>query len=485
VDSILVSRNEALSQQESVLKNLLQYGELTEYGARYQFDRINDREDFKLRVPLVNYPVIQEDIERMRSGAVDVLWPGQVQWYAKSSGTTSGVSKFIPVSKENIEECHFAGGKAELALYCAYCPDTKMFEGLGLRLGGSTDIHESDASKFGDLSAILIQNMPLWAESVSAPSQEVALMSDWNEKIEALAQECMTKNITSFWGVSSWFLVFAHHVLEKTGKSNLHEVWPNLELFAHGGVNFGPYRSQFEKLLPKGITFLENYNASEGFFAVQDHPKAEGMLLLTDAGVYFEFITMSAFDGLKSPTIGLGDVELGVDYALVITTNSGLWRYLIGDTVQFTSLDPFRIIVSGRTAHYINAFGEEVIVSDAENALRVACEKTDATVIDFHAAPIYLQGKTSGAHQWLVEFGQPPKDISVFIDALDNALKEENSDYAAKRQHDILLKRPELTIAKQGLYQQWLAQKGKLGGQHKVPRLSNSRTLMEEFLMLN
>lgn len=476
----------AISTQHAVLIDLLKHGALTEFGQEYHFDTLQSFEDYAARVPLHTYDDLQPMIERMRKGERNVLWPGRVKWFAKSSGTTSGVSKFIPISNENLELCHFEGGKSELALYCNINPETAMFEGLGLRLGGATKPHEDGQSNYGDLSAILIQNMPYWAELVSAPSHEVALMDQWEEKIEALADEAIASNITSFWGVSSWFLVLFQRVLEKTGKSNLLEVWPNLELFAHGGVNFSPYKAQFQAMMPGDqVTYLENYNASEGFFAVQDDPKSEGMLLLVNNGIYYEFIPMTEFNGTASKTLPLEHVKVGVDYAMVITTNSGLWRYLIGDTVKFTSIQPYRIVVSGRTAHFINAFGEELIIADAENALRQACETTFATIRDFHAAPKYIEGKKSGSHQWLIEFNREPNDLAAFAATLDRALKAENSDYEAKRTADLILGPPEIMVAKPGVFHRWLKERDKLGGQHKVPRLSNNRTLIEQFLAIH
>ena len=479
-------KNEAIAHQNELLKNLIQFGTLVEYGNLYGFDMIQNAEEFSTQVPLSNYPVLEPYIERMRNGEMDVLWPGKVSWFAKSSGTTSGISKYIPISKENLEDCHFQGGKSELALYCNYRPDTKMFEGLGLRLGGSLQAHQTNRSQDGDLSAIIMDNMPIWSKMVSAPSQEVALMSNWEEKLEAMVNEVVDQNITSFWGVSSWFLVFAQAVLEKTGKEHLLEVWPNLELFAHGGVNFAPYQAQFRALFPGDqVVFLENYNASEGFFAVQDRPESEGMLLLLDNGIYYEFIPMSQFDGLDSTTIALEEVELDTEYALVITTNSGLWRYLVGDTIKFTSTDPYRIQVTGRTAHFINAFGEEVIVSDAESALHEACQQHPCSIVDFHAAPSYMEGRKSGAHQWIIDFSQPPSNLDLFAHTLDDALRKENSDYDAKRKGNLLLGPPQIVVAKQGLFHAWLKQRNKLGGQNKIPRLSNSRALIEEFLALN
>jgi hypothetical protein len=486
VEEIIEFTESPISTQDALLRALLSKASKTEFGRTYKFDSLQSAQEYSSSVPLHTYGDLEPFINKMRSGEKDILWPGTVLWFAKSSGTTSGVSKFIPISRENIEECHFSGGRTELALYCNSNPETKIFEGLGLRLGGSTQIQDEGHAQSGDLSAILIQNIPLWAELRSAPSHGTAIMSDWEKKMEAIVEEAIQQNITSLWGVSSWFLVLFRRVLERTGKSNLLEVWPNLELFAHGGVNFAPYEQQFRELMPGNqVTFMENYNASEGFFAVQDDPAKTGMLLLLNNGIYYEFIPMSEFDGTHSKTISLDQIELGVDYALVITTNGGLWRYLVGDTVKFVSLKPHRIIVSGRTAHFINAFGEEVIVTNAENAIQKACALHHCSIVDFHAAPLYMNNRQSGRHQWMIEFELAPQDLSAFQTTLDQCLQEENSDYAAKRKGSMLLNELELVPAETGLFHQWLKDKNKLGGQNKVPRLSNSRELMTDFLVLN
>ena len=486
VEELIVAGESPIETQNAVLQELISRASSTEFGALHHFQQIKDHESFVGHVPLHEYGDLQPMIERMREGAEDILWPGLVKWYAKSSGTTSGVSKFIPVSKESIEACHMAGGRFELALYFNHKPESRLFEGLGLRLGGSTTIEHHHQSSAGDLSAILIQNIPMWAEFRSAPNYDTALMSDWEDKIDAILDEVIDQNITSFWGVSSWFLVLFQKVLERTGKSHLLEVWPNLELFAHGGVNFAPYESQFRSLMPGDqVTFMENYNASEGFFAVQDDPDKEGLLLLLDSGVYYEFIPMSAFKGTGSETISLSHVALDTEYALVISTNGGLWRYLLGDTITFVSLRPYRIKVSGRTAHFINAFGEEIIVTNAEQALTQACAECGCAVKDFHAAPVFMEGGNSGRHQWLIEFSTHPQDLEAFASLLDKNLQSLNSDYAAKRKGNMILQPLELIQAREGLFHSWLKNKGKLGGQNKIPRLSNNRTLIEEFMVLN
>jgi len=372
-----------------------------------------------------------------------------------------------------------------LCLYCDNNEEAQLFTGKGLRLGGSSGVYEDNHTYFGDLSAIIIENMPFWADFSSTPSQEIALMEEWETKMTAMVEEIIDEDITSLVGVPSWMLVLLNRVLEKTGKSNILEVWPNLEVYFHGGVNFNPYREQFKKLIPKeDFKYYETYNASEGFFAIQDENYAFDMLLMLDYGIFYEFIPMDKFDGENSETIALEDVQLNTNYAIVITTNSGLWRYLIGDTIKFTSLNPYRIKITGRTKHFINVFGEELIIENASEALNQACLKTGAEVSEFTAAPIFMEGKKSGGHEWLIEFKKQPENIDFFTELLDTSLKTINSDYEAKRYNNLTLALPKINIASEGLFHNWLKQKGKLGGQHKVPRLSNSRKHIEELLEL-
>ena len=486
IEELFATMEDPKGTQNDVLEELLAQGGKTSFGKGYGIDSATTPEEFAKKMPLHEYGDLEPYIQRMRSGEADVLWPGVIDWYAKSSGTTSGVSKFIPISEQNIKNCHFIGGRYELALYFNQNPEAAIFEGLGLRLGGSTAIEQHGKSRSGDLSAILIEHIPMWAEFRSAPSPSTALMSDWEEKIDAILDEVIQQNITSLWGVSSWFLVLFEKILERTGKSNLLEVWPNLELFAHGGVNFAPYESTFRALMPGDqVTFMENYNASEGFFAIQDNPADQGMLLLLNSGIYYEFIPMSEYQGTRSTTIALSEVELDTEYAMVITTNSGLWRYILGDTVTFTSRSPYRVKVSGRTAHFINAFGEEVIVTNAEEALKAACERCTARTRDFHAAPVFMDQGRSGAHQWIIEFDELPNNLVEFSHTLDQELQKRNSDYAAKRQGNLVLSNLQIVVAQDRLFHHWLKAKGKLGGQNKIPRLANNRKLMEEYLTLN
>ena len=479
--------NNPIQTQERVLMGLVNKAMGTNWGKQHGYHEVKDHNGFVRAVPLQDYPSFKPYIDRVRKGEQNLIWPTEIKWFAKSSGTTTGKSKFLPVSHEAIEECHFAGGKDLLALYTKMNPHTKLFTGFSLRLGGSTTFNSRNhETYYGDLSAVLIENFPFWVEIRSTPNQTVALMEEWERKIEMIAKQAIKQNVTSLWGVNSWFLVLMHKVLEMTGKNNILEVWPNLELFAHGGVAFGPYEQQFKKLMPGNqVAYIENYNASEGFFAIQDTVPGQGMLLLLDHGIYYEFIPLDQFKGTESKTIPLAEVKLGINYALVITTNAGLWRYILGDTVMFTSINPYRIIISGRTKNFINAFGEELIIDNAEKAIKQASEATSAEVAEFMAAPVYMNDGQSGAHEWVIEFNKQPNDLTLFVSVLDESLKQINSDYEAKRHKNMALRLPVVHVARSGLFYDWLKSKGKLGGQHKIPRLMNDRSEIENLLALN
>ena len=471
--------------QNEVLFKLLQTAKKTEIGTTYDFSSIKTYEEFAERVPIQKYESIEPLIERCRKGEQNIFWPTTIKWFAKSSGTTNAKSKFIPVSDEALEYCHMKAGKDMLCLYINNNKNAQLFTGKGLRLGGSSEVYRDNNSYFGDLSAIIIENMPFWADFSSAPSQEVALMSEWETKMEAIIDETIKEDITSLVGVPSWMLVLLNRVLERTGKSNILEVWPNLEVYFHGGVNFNPYREQYKKLIPKkGFQYYETYNASEGFFAIQDRNGSKELLLMLDYGIFYEFIPMSDYKGESSKAIPLSEVQKEIDYALLITTNSGLWRYMIGDTIRFTSLNPYRIKITGRTRHYINVFGEELNIENVEDALKLTCEKTNALITDYTVGPIFMEDKKSGGHEWIIEFAKHPKNMDYFTEILDNALKAINSDYEAKRYNNMTLSMPKINVAKQGLFYNWLKTKGKLGGQHKVPRLSNTRIFLEELFSI-
>ncbi len=472
--------------QNEVLYSLLNEARFTEIGKKYHFRRIKDYHSFSKNVPIRKYESVEPMIERARKGEENIFWPTKIKWFAKSSGTTNAKSKFIPVSDEALEDCHMKGGKDMLCLYINNNEETEMFTGKALGLGGSHSVHEESKTYYGDLSAILIDNMPFWADITSAMSQKTALMSEWEAKMDAIIKETVDENITSLAGVPSWMLVLLNRILEKTGKKNILEVWPNLEVFFHGGVNFNPYIEQYKRLIPSDkFKYYETYNASEGFFAIQDQNNSKDLLLMLDYGIFYEFIPMDQYQEEDSVAIPLQDVALGKNYAIVITTNSGLWRYLIGDTVKFTSLNPFRIRITGRTKHFINVFGEELIVENAEDALKKACEKTESEISEYTVAPVFMDGKKNGAHEWIIEFSSPPEDLKEFTKILDETLKNINSDYEAKRYNDMTLSMPKLHQAKQGLFYEWLKKKNKLGGQHKVPRMSNSRDFLEELLLMN
>jgi len=472
--------------QNELLLSLLDFAKNTEFGKTYDFASIKNYKTFAERIPINNYDVWMEDIQRARTGENNIFWPTPIKWFAKSSGTTRAKSKFIPVSPESLEDCHYAASKDLLCMYLNNNENSQLFNGKSLRLGGSKELYKENGTVYGDLSAILIDNMPFWAEFSSTPSNKVSLMSNWEHKMQAIVDETVNENVTSLAGVPSWMLVLLNNVLETTGKRNLHDIWPNLEVYFHGGVSFSPYMDQYKKILPnKQFKYYEIYNASEGFFAIQDQNNSSELLLMLDYGIFYEFIPMTIYATTEEKAIPLSEVKLHVNYAVIITTNAGLWRYKIGDTIRFTSLNPYRIKVSGRTKHHINVFGEELIIENAEEALKKVCKRTKAEIKDFTAAPIFMEGKEKGAHEWLIEFKTPPKDQNYFNELFDNALKALNSDYEAKRYNNLTLNKPKINIAREHLFYDWLKQNNKLGGQHKIPRLSNTRDYMDDLLGLN
>jgi hypothetical protein len=454
---------------------------------KHDFDSIDTYADFRKQVPLQEYEDLQPWVDRLIEGEQNLLWPTETKWFAKSSGTTSSRSKLLPVTRESLEECHYKGGKDLLAIYYDAIPNRKLYNGKHLIVGGSAQINPlSDDSYYGDLSAIIVKNLPWWAELRRTPSREIALMSEWESKIEKMALSTIEEDVYILAGVPSWSMVLANKVLEITGKDNLKEVWPNLELFMHGGVNFEPYREEFKRLIPDPeMHYVETYNASEGFFGIQDIVDTGDLLLMLDYGIFYEFIPMESFDGVNSKTVvDLSQVEPGVNYALVISTNGGIWRYIIGDTIKFTSTHPYRFKITGRTKSFINTFGEELIVDNADQAIAFASKKTGAQIRDYTAAPIYMKELERGGHEWLIEFVHKPDDLNRFKSLLDEKLRELNSDYDAKRYNNMILAEPFIHSAAEGTFDNWLKSKGKLGGQHKVPRLSNNREIMEQILQL-
>ncbi|WP_291274707.1 GH3 auxin-responsive promoter family protein [Flavobacterium sp.] len=471
--------------QEELLFGLLKQAEQTVLGKKYDFSSIKNYKTFSERIPVSSYEELEPYIEQTRQGAQNVFWNTNIKYFAKSSGTTNAKSKFIPVSNEALENNHYKASKDLLALYLNNNEDSQLFVGKSLRLGGSKQLYENNNTFFGDLSAILIDNMPIWAEFSSTPSNKVSLMSDWETKLPAIIKESIQENVTSLAGVPSWMMVLLNHALATTGKNNLLEIWPNAEVYFHGGVSFDPYKEQYKKLFPKEtFKYYEIYNASEGFFALQDLNHSNELLLMLDYGIFYEFIPMDTFGKIEQKTIPLSEVELNKNYALIITTNSGLWRYMIGDTVRFTSINPYRIRVTGRTKHHINVFGEELMVENTDVAIAKTCEILNCEVIDYTVAPIFMTEKSKGAHEWIIEFKKQPVDLEKFSQTLDKMLQELNSDYEAKRYNNMTLNPLVINIAREHLFYDWLKANDKLGGQHKVPRLSNERTYLESLLAM-
>lgn len=479
--------NHATEIQEQVLKRLITKASYTEWGKKYDYASIKDYTQFCQRVPIQTYEEVKLWVERIRQGEQNLLWPGNTVWFAKSSGTTNDKSKFIPVTSDSIQDTHYRGGKDAVALYLHINPKSHFSTGKSLVLGGSHAPNlNTNHSLVGDLSAILIENMPAMGMYLRVPSKQTALMEHFEPKMEAIARETIDKNVVSLSGVPSWMLVLIKHILEKTGKQTLEQVWPNLEVFFHGGVAFTPYREQYKQVIQKSdMLYVETYNASEGYFATQNDLTDLAMLLMIDYGVFYEFIPLEELGKENPKIVPLWDVKLNKNYAMVISTSAGLWRYMIGDTIKFTTKNPYKIVITGRTKHFINAFGEELIVDNAEKGLAKACAATGAMITDYSAAPVFMDANAKCRHQWLIEFAKMPDDLDRFAKILDDTLKEINSDYEAKRQNNLALQQLEIIVARKGLFHDWLDRKGKLGGQHKIPRLSNTRTYIEDMLILN
>lgn len=477
--------NHPVTAQREVLQDLVTAAQYTAFGKQYSFSSLFSIRDFKKSVPIHDYDSLRPYISRMMEGEENVLWNTPVTWFAKSSGTTSDKSKYIPVSEESLQLNHFQASKDVLTTYYKNFPSSDLLTGKGLVVGGSHQVSKlNDDISCGDLSAVLMQNSPFWGQWIRTPELSIALLDEWEDKIEKLAQSTANENVTSLAGVPTWTLLLLKRILEIKQKSTIKDVWPNLELYINGGVSFVPYRKQFEDIIGGSVNFLEIYNASEGFFAAQEKPEDSGMTLYTEHGIFYEFMPVEEYGKENPKTIGLDEVEKGKNYAIVISTTGGLWRYLVGDTIQFTNLYPFHVIVSGRLKHYMNAFGEEVIVDNADHAISIAAAKTNSIVKDYTAAPIYFTQESNGAHEWLIEFEKDPEDMQLFTVELDTALKNINSDYEAKRHKDIALRLPVIHNMPKGIFTQWLKSKGKMGGQHKVPRLSNERTIVQEILSL-
>ncbi|PKM91581.1 hypothetical protein CVU82_02305 [Candidatus Falkowbacteria bacterium HGW-Falkowbacteria-1] len=478
--------------QSEVFFYLLNRAKNTDWGKKYKYNSFVDQKYFvkslkcfQSLVPVSSYDDLSSEVNKILDKKKDVLWPGETKYLAKSSGTTGSKSKIIPISDEALSDCHYRGGEDVLASYYKINPETNVFFGKTVSIGGSFDNSFKELN-CGDLSAILMKNIPFWAKPFRAPKISVALLNDWEEKMDKMAEDIINENIVALAGVPSWTLLVLKKVLDISGKKNISDLWPNLELFIHGGVSFGPYKKQFQEIISSpNMNYLEVYNASEGFFALNDDLKRDDMLLMLDIGVFYEFIPIEDFNKENPRIITVSDLELGKIYALLISTNGGLWRYLIGDTVEITSTLPVRIKIAGRTKHFINVFGEELMVGNTDKALEIALKKNDAIINDYTVCPIFMEGKTKGGHEWLIEFEKCPIDINKFIVDLDQALKGLNSDYEAKRYMNMILSLPKINIARKNLFYDWLKSKGKLGGQNKVPRLSNSRDYLEELLEFN
>lgn len=470
--------------QDELLMGLIDSAKNTIWGRYYDYKSITSWQDFAQRVPINDYNSLLPFFDRIRKGEDNVLWASQIKWFSKSSGTTSTKSKFIPVSEECLNDCHYKAGKDMLAMYCNNHPDTKVFSGMNLALGGSRQENEYNNDIFcGDVSAILIDNLPFWAELYRVPKKEIALMPEWESKLEKMISSVISSNVVSLSGVPSWMMVLLKKVEEHTGKT-IGEIWQNIEVYFHGGVSFAPYRKQFEQMLPDRMNYMETYNASEGFFGLQDRSDLDSMLLLLDSGIYYEFLPVEQVGSSNARAVNLSEVEVGKNYAMLITTNAGLWRYMIGDTVMFTEKTPFRFKITGRTKNFINACGEEVIVDNAIKALEIACNQTNSSVNEYTAAPLFDNKHNSTFHQWVMEFEKEPEDMEQFTDLFDKALQSVNSDYEAKRYKDLVLQRPQIIKAKPDTFYLWLKSRGKLGGQHKVPRLSNDREYIDEILKI-
>ena len=483
ISQIELFKDYPIEVQQEVLRKMIVYSIDTEIGKKYDFKTIRHYNDFKERLPTVTYEEIYEDIERNRKGEQNIFWRTPIKWFAKSSGTTNAKSKFIPISFESLEDCHYKAGKDMLSLYFNNNTDSQLLVGKCLRLGGSREIYENNDSYYGDLSAIMIDNLPFWAELSSTPSSKTSLIPEWEDKVKAIIKESMNQKVTSFAGVPSWMLSLLQQVIEKTGKDNILEIWQDAEVYFHGGVSFEPYRNLYNKLFPsKDFKYFEIFNASEGFFAIQDQNRSTELLLMLDYGIFYEFIPVN---GSESEIVSLADVKLNTNYEMVITTNSGLWRYKIGDTIKFTCLNPYRVKVTGRTKHFINVFGEELVVENAEMALSKTTQLTKSEISNYTVGPIFMSDKTKGSHEWIIEFSKEPDDMNKFTEILDLSLQSLNSDYEAKRYKDSTLELPKIIKGRKNLFYDWLRSRNKLGGQNKIPRLSNSREYVEELLGIN
>ena len=469
-----------INVQNEVLWGLLEKGKTTKWGRQHDFAKVKSLSDFQKSTPITCYEDLLPFINRVKDGEQNLLWPTETRWFAKSSGTTSTKSKFIPVTEDSLEDCHYKGGKDMLALYLHKNPESEFLSGKTIAVAGSAELNNETGHYIGDLSAILMKNLPLWAHFSKSPNLSIGIMDDWSKKVDLIVENTIAEDVRAISGVPSWMLVILERALEISGKNHINEIWPNFELIIHGGVSFIPYKERFAKILNSQTNYQEVYNASEGFFAIQDSSRHDDLLLMLDYGIFYEFMPMTEYGKDQPNVIGLQDVVMGKNYAIIITTNAGLWRYMIGDTVVFTSLTPYRIKISGRTKSFINSAGEELIVDNAEVAIQHACKITGAVIKEYSAGPLFFDKGSKIAHEWFIEFDKQPADIGFFTELMDNALKVENSDYEAKRFQDMVLAKPIVHIVPKNTFILWLANKGKLGGQNKVPRLSNNRVIINE-----
>ena len=486
INQIELFKKYPFETQHETLYQLLAKAASTEWGEKYNYSSISSVKEYQSRIPVQTYEDIIPYVERLRKGETNLLWPGEIKWFAKSSGTTAAKSKFIPMSREALEDCHYRAGKDILIIYSHNRPETRIFSGKSLTLGGSHKINQfSNDSLYGDLSAILIENAPFWVEIIRTPKHKIALLEDFEEKLLQITRSTVNENVTSISGVPSWYLVLIKQILAYTGKSNLLDVWPNLEVFFHGGISFTPYREQYQKLIVgEQMQYMETYNASEGFFGLQDDPSSNDMLLMLDYGIFYEFIPADKINSGSPPVYTIGEVEPGVNYVIIISTNGGLWRYMMGDTIIFTSIAPFKFRISGRTKHFINVFGEEVIIDNADKALESACKSSGAVIADYTAGPVFMSTSSKGSHEWIIEFEVEPQNLNQFTEILDISLQSVNSDYEAKRYKDLNLVKPVVRTVPKGTFNNWLKANNKLGGQNKVPRLSNSREFIEDLYLI-
>lgn len=475
--------NYPVEAQKKLLLKLISTASNVFFGKKYKFKEIKNYKDFVKIVPLHYYKDILPFVERIKKGEKNVLWPGKIEWIAKSAGTTDEKSKYIPITKDCLNKCHYKAGKDLITLYIINNPNTNIFYGKNFRLGGSYNKYSDFYC--GDISSILIKKLPIWADYFSVPRKKIVLINEWDLKIKFIIKEIYKQNVVSLFGIPSWMLIVLNKILNIYKKQYIDEIWSNLEVFFHGGVSFDPYLEQYKNIISKNINYYNIYNASEGFFGIQYQNDSKDLLLLLNHGIFYEFIAIEDIKNEFPHTIFIEEVQLNKNYVMVISTNTGLWRYIIGDTIRFTCLFPYRIVISGRTKQFINVFGEELIVEHADKALLKTCSITNSIINEYTVGPIYMNGNFLGAHEWIIEFKKKPLNIEYFMNFLDKVLQSLNSDYEAKRYKNNTLLSPRIRIARKGLFYDWLKYYNKLGGQNKIPRLSNDRKYLDILIKMN